>query len=258
MTHRSAGPLLPLFALALAGGALLTACAPTSARVTVRVTLDPTVPPPVVRAAVVTCPGTHYYRPGRHQWLRGRYVFRKGRCVRRPSTWHAGCRFVSGRWIKRGRKYEYRSGSTLCRSTTVVSHPIALPPPMRPRMRCSARNYVQRGQWQWRRGKWQWQPGRCVLRPQHWGARGCRYHPSSWRRVGKRILYTKGGLVCRRPVTNVHARRCTAAMRKAGRCGRVPKRLRPCRRNYYRHRGKCVRRGVRRCTRAMRKTGRCR
>jgi hypothetical protein len=248
------------FALALAGGAFLIACAPTTARVTVRVTLEPTTPPPTVRVAVVTCAGTHYYQPGRHHWLRGRYVFRKGRCVRRPASWHAGCSFFRGRWIRRGRKYEYRPGSTLCRTVTTVSLPIALPPPLRPPAhRCSPGQYLQRGHWQWVRGKWAWRPGRCLPRPKQWAAQGCRYVSATWRRAGKRLLYTKGGIVCRsRPGSRVHARRCTAAMRKAGRCGRVPKVLRPCRRNYYRHRGKCVRRGVRRCTRAMRKAGRCR
>ncbi len=346
--------LWPLLGLTVAGAALMTAC--PGAQVTVTVT-GPTQAPPVVRSPPVDCPSNQYYRVGRYHWRKGRYVFARGRCMPRPAAWHRGCRWVGGKWVQRGRTYRWTAGRNHCPRRAVLMHPRSLPPPPRPVARkCGPMHYAQHGHWKWVRGQWRWQPGRCVARTTHWTTRRCRYQRGAWRKVGNKVVHTRGRVVCAQakapvhptklppkrriqrvrcgrgpffvypggwkwsPATNryvwqkgkcmsvprrfrscrfvrgswrlhkngraiytsggwrcrgkaiVHysragvigvksggpkPRRCTKAMQRAGRCGR-PVRIKACKKNYYRYRGKCVRRGVRRCTRAMRKAGRCR
>jgi len=202
--------------LTIAVLALLPACPP--ARVTV--TVGPTRPPPAVHPSPVDCPSTAYYRHGRYQWSSGRYVFRHGRCVPRPASWHAGCRWVPGRWVHQGRTYRFAEGHVACLRRTTQVVPLTLPPPLRPAtLRCGRAQYLQRGYWQWRTGRWQWRAGRCRPRPARWAVRGCRYQPATWRRVGRRVELTPGRVVCRHaPAGGSRVRRCTPAMRRAGRC----------------------------------------
>ena len=193
MTKSKLHKLFPLLGLAVGSAALLSAC-PTAQ---VTVTVGPTTPPPVVRPPPADCQRTHYYKLGRYRWEGGKYVFYRGGCTQRPTTWHRGCRWRPGKWVKRGRTYKFTAGGLHCGRRVIARYPTSPPPPPKAHKHlCNPRQYVQRGTWRWVSGKWRWRQGQCVVRTRNWRARRCQYRPGAWRRVGGRYVYTKGRVAC--------------------------------------------------------------
>jgi hypothetical protein len=161
---------------------------------TVTVTTEPSSAPPPPPTITATCGPGLYAQGGQYVWQRGKYVWRAPTCVSRPASWREGCIWRHGAWAKSGNRWVYQDGSLYCPPVPV--EPTAEPPePPTPTVTCGPSEYLKGGQHHWRNGAWVWDAPVCVARPATW-AEGCKWTYGRWARVGSRLVYNEGRLVC--------------------------------------------------------------
>jgi hypothetical protein len=225
----------------------------------------PQVKPPPPPKVAVTCGPNQYLRGGKYVWRGNKWVWVNPRCVSRPDRWRAGCRWIRGRWVRKGNRLHYRPGKLRCPKVVQPPRPRivrpSLPPPPRPprdyrRKRCRRRGWVYypgRYKWSPAAHRYLWHPGRCIKRPRRF--RRCKLIRGRWRVYNGRAYYIRPAWRCGSRLTYWGA---------TGSAWTPPSNYKPfirwkrCRRGYVHNaQGRCVR-AKRRCPRGyLRRFGRC-